>query len=376
MLIRDITYDFPQAAYLLLFIFPAWILYYSLFRYRQRSIQQYANVSTLPHLLRPRSPFLTMIKILALNLAWIFACLAFMNPKGNLQYQSSSTIKASRQVQGSGTPRHRTHDVIFLIDASASMSVSDMQGNQTRLEAAKEIVGEVISQLRGENVAMYAMTSELIPLVPSTLDYLFARLALRQLKINEGDVEGTNFEKVLTSLKIKVLTAPDSRLYTVILLSDGGDNQIETLQGQTREQAILNIVQIISNLQGLNLRLFTIGVGSKEGGIIPHVTFKGGPVTSKLEDDLLKALANQGRGAYYEARSLPVWNLTQGILNKMGQDPIYEEEAGQGLASTSLARKVIPAKKEEMVYDLYYQIPLGLAILCLLIYFALPDIRL
>ncbi len=373
---RDIHYDFPQAVYLLLLLIPLLFLYGWLFYYRQQSTKAYASSSILPQLLKRRSFFFSILKAFALSFAWILACIAFMGPKGNLQYQLISHANQKRnihtQTQAHSQLPHQTHEVIFLIDASASMSVSDARHHRTRLIAAKEIVEQIISQLIGQTIALDAFTSELTPLVPPTLDYLFVRLVLQQLGINEGDVGGTDLAKVLETLKEKILSTPFSKLYTIILLSDGGDNRIEKLQGQAKEEAIQKVLHIIPNPTELNLRIFTIGMGSKEGGTVPSVTFNGQPIHSRLEEEILKSLAHQERGTYYEANAWPAWNLAQDLINQMKEN---SPDAEGGESAAVLERKVVPAKQEEISYDFYYQLPLGLAILFLLLYFILPDVH-
>jgi Ca-activated chloride channel family protein len=374
MLIRDLTYQFPKAAYLLFFLILIIFLYTWLFYYRRSILRQYAPPETLSQLLLPRSLFFRNSKLLCLHLCWIFSVLALMDPIGNFTYLPLEQTTVNPKSKKSGSFRYRSHTVIILIDSSASMNTPDGRNHQTRLNAAKEIAEEFISQLKGENVALYAFTSDLIPLVPPTLDYLFTRLQLKELHINEGESEGTNFSRVLSQLKMKLPSPPVSGLYTVILLSDGGDNEIESLQEKARETAIEKISELIPNPKERNLRLFTIGMGSKTDSLIPHVTFKGKPVKSKLEEDILKSLAYQERGAYYEASSIPVWNLVQDILNRMKQDPLYEENGKDSFSH--LERKFIPINQEDVSYDLYYQIPLALSLISLLFYLILPDTRL
>jgi Ca-activated chloride channel family protein len=341
-LMRDLYFNFPQAMYLLFFVPILILLIWSLARYRQFIANSYTRSS----LIAPRSS--QLIKNSALVLAWMFGCLALMDPRGNLTYFSD-------QKNASTLLEMPAHEIIFLIDTSSSMAVSDtMQGN-SRLKQAKQITEEMIEQLEGQDVSVYTFTSQLIPLVPATLDYLFARLMVEEIRLNEGDVGGTNFAQVLQSLKQKFSVS--SKLYTFILLSDGGDNQIELLPQKEQQAAIDKAIASLPNSP-----ILTIGIGSEKGENIPNVTFQGKPVLSKLENALLQKIAQASGGKYYNANQYSTWEITQQLIKE-----IHMAEA------LTTDRSVKPLKEQIVLYDLYYQIPLLLALLLLLIYRILPD---
>lgn len=355
----DFYFDSPHAGYLLLLLGIIIFFIKILDNYRKTSINTYISSTHQGLLLLPRSPLLQLIKNGLIGLTWIFACLALMGPKGNLQYQSV-------QGQPSSLPQRVPHEVILMPDTSASMGVADMPNGLTRLARAKEIMREIISQLDGQDVSLYAFTSELTPLVPATTDYIFTRLVINELELNEGDVGGTNFTNAIETLMKTVLTPPTTKLFTVILLSDGGDNQVEELKGTAREEAVKKIISIIPNAEELHLRLFTIGIGSEKGTTVPNVTWQGGNVTSKLEPELLKRLAQAERGEYLSASEMNSWDLLTPLFAKMNQDSRYE-------TSKTTARQVVAAQESDMIFDLYFQIPLGLALLCLLLQRLIPD---
>lgn len=358
---QDIYFDFPQAAYLLFLLVPLLFLAYLQFKYRQRKIAIYTPPQHLSQLVYPRSNFFSSIRIICFSLSLALAILSLMNPKGNLQYFTPQLPQASNQL------KRKAQEVIFLIDTSASMSVSDARHQQTRLENAKEIADEVIGQLNGPTVSVYAFTSQLTSIVPSTSDYLFTRLMIKNLQINEGEVEGTNFKNALLALRDKIVSSPTSQIYTWIILSDGGDNQIEHLQGAARQQAIQEVSRFFSSLQQLDIKIFAVGIGSAEGGIVPNVTEEGKPVKSKLEGDILDQIAKLGNGEYILANSINSWSLSQRLVQHIEQEAQYEEQTTD--------RVVAPPQQEERIYDLYYQYPLGLSILCLLTALLLPQVE-
>ncbi len=370
MSLRDIILGFPQAAYLLILLIPALVLQVSLFLYRRKQLSSFAYKAILPKLLTPRSHLFTICKIAASMLILVLICLSLMDPQGNLHYLPSSA--ASKESQPLNfAKRYRPHEVVLLIDTSASMSVIDTPQGQTRLDQAKDIMDGVVANLSGQTVSLYTFTSVLTPLVPQTNDYLFTRLMIRGLTINQGDIGGTNFTKSLTQLKEKIFSSPEQKLYTLILFSDGGDQEVELTQGAAKKKVIAHILNILPNPNDFHFRLYTVGVGSETPSVVPHVAYEGKPVYSKIEPLLLEQLAKRNNGIYYSAHLWTDWELAQELKKQI----IDMTLAQQTEPVDSLERKVSTAKQEDMLSDLYYQIPLGLAIILLLTYLILPDVR-
>jgi Ca-activated chloride channel homolog len=372
MIFPSIQYDFPQAAYLL-FAVPMWIwLFWILFRYRMQILERFKISEVLSALLLPRQTAIYWGKACCFSLAWIFSVLALMQPKGNERYPLSDTqgnIAPARQGPLQKVEiKRKAHEVIFLIDASASMSVVDTRVGISRLDYAKEIASAIISQLRGENVSLYAFTSETMQLSPSTNDYLFVRLMLRQLKINEGETSGTDIYQAMAEMRNRYFAIPSPTLKTLVLLSDGGDTHLESLSGSAREKALAAIVNTVDGAAERHLRVFTIGLGSKEGKTIPGITYQGKPVISALEEEVLRQLSEKGRGRYFFANEFTPLDIANRITEAMAQDKPYEEE--ETLTQQAQARL---QKKNFLVYDSYFQIPLGLALLFLALAILLPD---
>lgn len=363
---QDILFNFPQAGFLILLLLPFFLVQIALTRYRRKLELAYTSSPLLPQLLIPRSPLLRRTKIGGWAIIWICTCLAFMQPFGNIRYSSLSANSSSKtQVQSQTTP----HEIIFLVDTSASMLVPDALDGQTRLETAKVIMEDVLRQLRGQTVSLYAFTSELSAVVPPTLDYIFTRLSINDLHVDEGDVGGTRFLPVLTALKEQAFPNPSSKRYTVIMLSDGGDTKLESLTGEAQEKEKQAILNVIPNPQQLHLRLFTVGLGLLKPHSIPHVTLNGKPVSSKLEPEILQQLAIHERGKYYMAEEWTSWDLAQELMARI------EENGFQNSQALQAERKVEAIKKEDVIVDLYYQIPLGLGILFYFLNFLLPDVH-
>lgn len=344
---QELTFQSPQAAFLLIFVAFIVFMQIFLFRYRQTQIQNFADSKLLPYLLQARSKTMSILKIVAWGIIWILLCLALMSPEGNVRYLPVS--------QGLANRSENTKEIVFLIDTSASMGVLDGENEQSRLDQVKTILQNLMSQLKNVSVSIYAFTSVLTPIVPQTLDYLFTRLMIHELAINEGTVGGTHFQPVLEELKSKMMAESLAYSRTIFLFSDGEDNQVYA-NDQIDQSALNAILNAFTDKQTENLHLLTIGVGGLEESKIPHVKDKEGKsVTSRLHPELLKKLASKFGGTYFESSKQDSWTLSQQLLNAVQKNASVK----------SNNRQVVPALQEEKISDLYFQIPLFLAILLL-----------
>lgn len=353
----DFFFKSPAAAYLLLLL-PIFLLFFwGLFHFRRKSLRQYADEAILP--LIPRSTAIYWSKCAAFFIAWSAATAALMQPQGNGHYPGENQGKPKGE-----SLRQKAQEIILLIDCSGSMAVPDSRNGMTRLDYAKDIADELVSKLSGQSLALFGFTSQVTPLSPSTMDYLYVRLMLRQMQLNEGDVAGTDIVKALKEIEKYIQTLPPTRLKRLILISDGGDTALETMPDNEREQSISSLLNLFDDAKTLNLHMDAIGMGSHKGGTVPDVTFQGNPVFSSLQDDLLRRLARRGGGIYMEANSMTSPDMADRLIAALDQDAAHAP-VEQTLPSAG-ARKTV-------VYDHYYQIPLILSLLALIYIIAWPD---
>lgn len=364
MIWRALQYDFPQAAWLLLAVPALAWGFVSLYRYRQRKLTLLAHAHVLDKLLEKRSPAAYWVRAALCCVAWTCGVLALMQPKGNERAVAPAGEAAA------GVPslknqvvRQKQHDVLFLIDASASMGAVDKGAGKDRLSLAKEIADEVISRLKGEDAALYAFTSATMQLVPATADYLFLRLMLRQIQINEGETAGTDTKQALEAIRKQYLLTPSSKLKTLVLLTDGGDTHIDSLQGRDREAAIDALIKVVDNPAGPHLRVMAVGIGSAEGAVIPGITYQGKPVVAKLDAPLLRKLAARTGGKAFFTEQLSTLQIGDAIAAAIAEEtPVYSQRIVQQRADETMR-----------YYDYYFQWPLGIGLAALMLALLLPE---
>lgn len=361
---RAIQYGWPEAAlffFVVLIILTAFI---TLYRYRQNKLTALADPRILAFIQEPRRSILFWVKSFFFCSAWIFGVFALMEPKGNGRYPMSPL----EQFQNPSKPhkvRQVAQDVIFLIDASASMGVSDTRTGKSRLDEAKEVVEEVVSRLRGQNAALFAFTSTTLQLVPLTTDYLFTRLMLRQLAINEGETAGTDILQALTSMRNQFFNSAPQKQTFLIMLSDGEDTHLESLQGSEREEYMQKIRRIVHNANVKQLHVYVVGLGSRQGKEVSGVTFQGHPVISALNEDLLRQIARTAEGELLLGRERTTLQTADAILEGIKVNQQFQDKI--------ITSPRIEGDQDELVYDLYFQIPLSIGIIALALALLLPE---
>lgn len=371
MIPADLHFAFPEGLYLFPFSIVLTALLWKLIHYRSHMIQKYFSKNVLDSIYEPRSLIHSLGKVVAYFLFWIFAMFALMQPEGNGRYALEGQKAAAGKREGGENVKvqRKAHDVIFLVDASASMSVKDTRTGVTRLEYAKDIVDQIISRLRGESVALYAFTSDTTQLSPLTMDYLFVRLVLRSMKINEGGLAGTDLVEALSNMRDAYFSKVLPKLTTLVLITDGGDTELEELHGEARKLQMQQILSLIPNPKEHRLRIFTIGVGTEQGKPIPGMEQNGKPVISGLDEELLKKLSQKGRGRFYFANHWTSPELAKDIIQKMNKDQAP-------LESFTMSRSSELVKGgDDLVYDHFFQYPLGVAIFLLIWILFFPESR-
>ncbi|MCH1429949.1 MAG: VWA domain-containing protein [Chlamydiales bacterium] len=248
---------------------------------------------------------------------------------------SANTLALSENKQNTRLSK----EVVFLVDTSYSMSVTDTRQGVSRLEVAKEVIDELVSRMSGEELALYAFTSEVSRIVPSTYDYLFFRLMNKQLDLNEGDIAGTDLMYTLDYLDSEHYGRFKREAQIVIMFTDGGDTRLEGLEGDRRAQELNLIISRLKTFKERGVTFYTIGLGSKKGEVIPGISHQGKSVRSSLDDELLSKLSYETHGAYYHADAQSTLHLVEKLMEKIqkieakkieADQAIYQEVQGKG----------------------------------------------
>jgi Ca-activated chloride channel family protein len=188
--------------------------------------------------------------------------------------------------------RRRGNEIIFAIDTSRSMSTPDVKPN--RLTRAKLAIDDFAKHLDGDAVGIVAFAGSAFLACPITLDYGAFQESLSAIDTNTIPRGGTNISSAIKAAQIALRRRPGSDKI-LILITDGEDlegNAVDTAKGAS---------------QADGLKVYTVGVGTAAGDLIPVAQAQGGGfvkdesgafVRSRLDEPALKAIAAATGGFY------------------------------------------------------------------------------
>jgi Ca-activated chloride channel family protein len=229
----------------------------------------------------------------------------------------------------------RGNDIIFAVDTSRSMLTPDVKPN--RLARAKLAIDDFVSHLNGDAVGLVAFAGTAFLQSPVTLDYGAFHDSLAALDTHIIPRGGTDIASAIREAQAALHQRAGSDKI-LILVTDGED-----LEGDS-----LSAAKAAAKQDGL--KIFTVGVGSANGDLIPLPADQGGGflkdnagqlVKSRLDESALKALAAATGGIY-----APLGSAGQGL------DTIYQA------ALAPLAKHDLSSKAQK-VYTQRFQWPLG-----------------
>jgi Ca-activated chloride channel family protein len=180
-------------------------------------------------------------------------------------------------------------DIILAMDVSGSMMATDF--NPNRLEVAKKVAKSFIDDRKGDRIGLVAYSEDAYTACPATLDY--------EVLKKQIDEVHPNLMGKMTAIGIGLGTAV-SRLRNdslpskvIILLTDGTNNAGE-----------IDPITAANLAKAKNIRVYTIGVGSKGTAMIPEQTPFG--VINRtfqvdIDEETLKEIADITGGQYFRA---------------------------------------------------------------------------
>lgn len=279
VLLREEAFRFEHKDYLWLLwaVVPVLLLFLYFQYWRSSSLAKFGNSSLLSQLTPDVSFNKHLIKFILLTLAFEFMIIGFANPQVGTKQE-----KVKRQ----------GIDVFIAMDVSNSMLSEDVRPN--RLMRAKNFVSNFIDELHNDRLGMIVFAGRAYMQMPLTVDYSAGRMYLKTINTNLIPTQGTNIAEAVNMAR-ENFVQEDNKHKALIIITDGEDNEGGT------DEAIAEAVK-----QGV--KIFTIGVGTDNGGPIPVGSdFKrdesGNIVLSKMNQPMLRELAQKGNGRYFQLGS-------------------------------------------------------------------------
>ncbi len=320
-------FSHPSILYLLAFVPVLYIILLGIGKKRSNLKAHLGHIKTLDKFSSKKLEGHFKLDSLYISLALLFFILALSGPQAGTRLEPL-------KITGS--------DIYIALDLSGSMRAEDIKPN--RFERAKIDAVDLVKSLQGDRVGLILFAGDAFVQCPLTTDY---DALLTFINAIDGG-ESTGGTSLYAPLEVVLqFISPEEDKFSILLLLTDGENT-----GTVGDK-------VLRDLQQRGIKVFSVGIGTKDGAPIPiyeesgrRVGYKkdtgGKVVISKLRDDLLKEIAEKTNGYYFEAGT------------GMGEIPKF-------LSTVNSMKKRELETKRYTVYEERFQFPLGIGLLFLLL---------
>ncbi len=303
---------------------------------RRRTLEKFAASHLLPQLTASMSPQLRLIKqiLWVLAVAMLFTALA--RPQWGFYWEEI---------------KRRGIDILIAVDTSKSMLAQDVKPD--RLTRAKLAVNDLVDQIGGDRVGLIAFAGEAFLQCPLTLDHSAFLESLQALDTTIIPRGGTDVASAITEAEAAFVNEGQNHKI-LVLITDGED-----LEGRA--------LDVARDAAKQGVKIYTIGVGSSTGELVPVPDERGGVAFAKDEN------GNFVKSRLDEKMLRQIADVTGGSYEPLGSD-------GQGLIKVyNRDLKTLPqydlSSRQQRVYYERFQWPLGLALALFIIELLLIERR-
>jgi len=331
------TFGAPQWCWALLTIPFLVVLFVRAERRATLRLREFVSERLLPKLARTVDRRRRSVRFALVLWGFALAITALAQPRWGYTYEDA---------------KRKGLDLILAVDTSRSMLSNDVLPN--RLQRVKLAAQDLINELQGDRVGLVAFAGRAFLQAPLTIDYDAAVEAINDLDTKTIPEGGTN---ISDGIDLAVRTFGKSAIgnRAVIIFTDG-----EELSGDASKTA--------KAAADAGVRIFTVGVGTPEGSLIPITNGEGGGtafvkdskgqvVKSKLDEKRLREIAESTGGFYLHLEDGPR------TMKQLFADGLTKMQAGD--IDARLSRRPIER----------YQWPLGAAMFFLAASFLMRERR-
>jgi Ca-activated chloride channel homolog len=291
-------FRFANPGYLYaLLVIPAFLALFWYYRMkRKKSLALFGKKEILSILMPNVSPGRPVIKFIVLLFALASIIIGIARP------QFGSKLR---------TEKRKGIELMIALDVSNSMMSEDILPN--RLERAKRAIAQLVDKLSNDKIGLIVFAGDAYTQLPITADYVSAKLFLSSINPQMVPTQGTAIGAAI-DLGIKSYAPTFTGNKAMIIITDGENHEDDAVRAATE-----------ASKQGVVI--YTLGMGSPEGGPIPDnsngsKSFKkdkdGNYIVTKLDEQMLRKIAEAGKGAYIRANNSQVGlNTLFDQINKM-----------------------------------------------------------
>jgi Ca-activated chloride channel homolog len=279
------TLGAPQWFWALLIIPFLVLLFVRAERQATLRLREFVSERLLPNLARTVDRRRRSLRFALVLLGLALAITALAQPRWGYTYEDA---------------KRKGLDLILAVDTSRSMLSNDVLPN--RLQRVKLAAQDLINELQGDRVGLVAFAGRAFLQAPLTIDYDAAVEAINDLDTHTIPEGGTNISDAI-DLAVRTFGKSAIGNRAVIIFTDG-----EELSGDASKTA--------KAAADAGVRIFTVGVGTPEGSLIPISNAEGGGtafvkdstgqvVKSKLDEKRLREIAESTGGFYLRLEDGP-----------------------------------------------------------------------
>ena len=269
--------EFSQPYYLfVLFLLPILLYWYFKKGQYQEATVRFSNLDLFPkHVIRI-GKIKNLIFIFGRILIMMLIIIALARPRFIDTIQETKT---------------EIIDILLVIDQSSSMLAQDFEPN--RLEAAKDVAKTFIKDRKGDRLGLIVFAGESYIQCPLTRDMEVLLKFTDQIKIIDREHDGTAIGMAIANA-INRLRESDAKSKTIILLSDGSNNQGE-----------LDPVTAADLAAKFDIKIYTVAAGTRGLAPYPVTDAWGRQIIQKVQVDVdeesLKEIAQITNGRFFRA---------------------------------------------------------------------------
>lgn len=264
---------------------PAWLLVWIavpilaigavlLSRFTKRPWEKFAAERLRGRLIRRDNPLPRWLSLSLLFAAILALTFSLARPQGDAGVKTEKSIG---------------RNVMIALDLSRSMRVQDVKPD--RLSQSKVIIYELLETLKSDRIGLIGFAGTPYLSAPLTIDHAAVRETVEQVDEEWVSRGGSDIAAAI-QLATRILKETGQKNNTLILISDGEEHEGD-----------LNA--IVRDAESAGVTIFAIGVGTEDGGFVPHPDFPDGlvdrsgkRVLSRLQPDVMRMLAEETGGRY------------------------------------------------------------------------------
>lgn len=279
----------PQYLWLLLLVPLFFVVQALVLHLRRRRVRRFGDEELVNALMPSYAGAKVWLRLSFFAVAFCFIVLTLARPQRGIRLKD-------QQVKGA--------EVIIALDVSNSMLAEDYSPN--RLERAKLAISRVTEKLKDDRIGLIIFAGDSYVQIPMTSDYISAKMFLNSISTGSVPVQGTAIGSAI-DLALRSFSEESDKSRAIVIITDGENHEDDAVAAAARAA-------------DMGVRVFTIGVGSKEGKFIPlpdggYITdADGNNVVTRLNEGTLQDIAEAGNGLYVHSNN-----------KEFGLEPIIEE---------------------------------------------------